>query len=162
MCLRGYWLWAVSEPFFAEKYCNYTINTAISTLSIDVNKNHFAILFFFFFFFHALRNLVPFAQFKNCVNSSGGVILFVKLQAKASIHGCFSCFLNYTNCTFSRKASHLISVLEIWEVVARRCSVRKVFLKIFPLIFVKFLRTPFFAFLELFQTLLPNLLDLSQ
>ena len=44
----------------------------------------------------------------------GRVLLFVKLQATATVlkatllHGCFSGFLNCTNGTKSRNASHLI------------------------------------------------------
>ena len=51
----------------------------------------------------ALRDLVPFAQFKEMKNSHTGVFLLVKLQALATLvkvtllHGYFSCFLNRTN-----------------------------------------------------------------
>ena len=31
--------------------------------------------------FYALRDLVPFVQFKNAKNTHGGVLLLVKLQA---------------------------------------------------------------------------------
>ena len=42
---------------------------------------------------------------KNVKNSHGGVILLVKL---AVLRSCFSCFLNCTNGTKLRKASHMI------------------------------------------------------
>ena len=54
----------------------------------------------------ALRNLVAFEQFKKRENTHGGVIFLVKLQAEALFHGCFSSFLNCTNGTKLRKASH--------------------------------------------------------
>ena len=38
---------------------------------------------------------------KNAKNTHGGVLILVKL------HGCFSCFLNCTNATKSRNASHM-------------------------------------------------------
>ena len=59
----------------------------------------------------ALRNLVPFAQFKKRENIHGGVLLLVKLQATllkvTLLIGCFSRFLNCTNGTKSRNASHI-------------------------------------------------------
>ena len=54
-----------------------------------------------------LRDLVPFAQFKNMKNTHGGVLLLVKLQAKTLLHGSFSRFLNCTNGTKLRKTSHM-------------------------------------------------------
>ena len=54
----------------------------------------------------ALRDLVPFAQFKKREKHplrSATLVLKVTL-----LHGCFSRFLNCTNCTKSRKASHII------------------------------------------------------
>ena len=53
-----------------------------------------------------LRNLVAFEQFKKRENTHGGVMLLVKLQAEALFHRCFSSFLNCTNGTKLRKASH--------------------------------------------------------
>ena len=51
---------------------------------------------------------------KNVKNTHGGVLLLVKLQAKPAtllkvtlLHGCFSRFLNCTNGTKSRSASHI-------------------------------------------------------
>ena len=43
---------------------------------------------------------------KNMKNTHGGVLLLVKLRATI-LHGCFSCFLNCTSSTKSRKASQL-------------------------------------------------------
>ena len=49
---------------------------------------------------------------KNVKKTHGGVLCLVKLQAPALkvklLHGCFLCFLNCTNGTKSRKASHMI------------------------------------------------------
>ena len=47
---------------------------------------------------------------KNVKNTHGGVLLLVKLQALkvTLLHGCFSCSLNCTYGTKSRKASHII------------------------------------------------------
>ena len=44
------------------------------------------------------------------VKNHGGVLLLVKLQALkvTLLHGCFSCSLNCTYGTKSRKASHII------------------------------------------------------
>ena len=44
------------------------------------------------------------------VKNHGGVLLLVKLQALkvTLLHGCFSCSLNCTYDTKSRKASHII------------------------------------------------------
>ena len=63
----------------------------------------------------ALRDLVPFVQFKKLECTHEGVLLLVKLQAKSFttllkvtlLHGCFSRFLNCTNGTKSRKTSHI-------------------------------------------------------
>ena len=47
--------------------------------------------------YDALRDLVPFVQFKNMKNTHGGVLILVlKLTL---LHGCFSHFLNCTNDT---------------------------------------------------------------
>ena len=58
-----------------------------------------------------MRDLVRFMQFKKRKNTHGELLLLVKLQAATLIkvtlpHGCFSRFLNCTNSTKSRKASH--------------------------------------------------------
>ena len=54
---------------------------------------------------------------KNVKNTHGGVLILVKLQAlslkRTLLHGCFSRFLNSTNGTKSRKASHMSNVCEI-------------------------------------------------
>ena len=49
----------------------------------------------------ALRDLVPFVQFKKCEKHPWRSVNFSKV-------GCFSRFLNYTNGTKSRNASHLL------------------------------------------------------
>ena len=83
----------------------------------------------------ALRDLVPFVQFKKRENTHGGVVILVKLQASTCnftksntppwvlsrflnctrpitslkitlLHECFSSFLNCTNGTKSHKATH--------------------------------------------------------
>ena len=50
----------------------------------------------FFSIRDALRDLVPFVQFKNVKNTHGGVLLLVKWQAfllkVTFLHGCFSRF----------------------------------------------------------------------
>ena len=53
-------------------------------------------------------------NWRNVKNTHGGVLLLAKLHALACsftklalLHGCFPRFLNYTNGTESRKASHL-------------------------------------------------------
>ena len=60
----------------------------------------------------ALRDLVPFVQFKNVKNTHEGVLVLVKLQAEAcnftkiNIPPCvFFTFLNCTNGTKLRNAS---------------------------------------------------------
>ena len=57
---------------------------------------------------------------KNIKNTHGGVLILVKLQAKPAtlrkltlLHGCFSRFLNCTNGTKSRNASHIWNKEEI-------------------------------------------------
>ena len=60
------------------------------------------------------RDLVPFVRFKKHEKQYGGVLLLVNLHTSACnfilkvtlLHGCFSRFLNYTNGTKLRKASH--------------------------------------------------------
>ena len=53
----------------------------------------------------ALRNFVPFVQFKKYENTHGGKLLLVKLKLTL-LHGNFSRYLNYKNNDKSRKASH--------------------------------------------------------
>ena len=54
---------------------------------------------------------------KNMKNTHGGVLLLVKLQAlacnflKVTLHGCFLHFLNCTNGTKLRNASHIVLIL---------------------------------------------------
>ena len=55
-------------------------------------------IFMFATIFDALRDLVPFVQFKKHKNTHRGALLLVKLQdvqllQQAVLHGCFSCFL---------------------------------------------------------------------
>ena len=55
----------------------------------------------------ALRDLVPFVQFKNVKNIHEGVLILVlKLTLT---HGCFSRFLNCINGTKLRNAPHIQS-----------------------------------------------------
>ena len=61
----------------------------------------------------ALRDLVPFVQYKKRENTHGRVLLLVKLQANTLpllkvtlLHGYFLRFLNCTNGTKSRTTSH--------------------------------------------------------
>ena len=61
-----------------------------------------------------LGDLVPYVQFKIRENNHGGVLLLLKLQAAVCdllkallLHGCFSRFLDCTNGTKSRNASHM-------------------------------------------------------
>ena len=64
----------------------------------------------------ALRNLVPFVQFKNQKKNNEEVLLLVKLQAKWSntlkqlVGKTFSRFLNCTNSTKLPKASYIQGV----------------------------------------------------
>ena len=60
---------------------------------------------FLFWICDALRDLVSFVNLKNKKNTLGGVLLLVLLKAKL-LHGCFSRFLNCTNSTQFRNASH--------------------------------------------------------
>ena len=60
----------------------------------------------------ALRDFVPFAQFKKCENTHAGVLLLVSFRPNPAtflkvtlLHGCFSRFLSFTNGTKSRKQS---------------------------------------------------------
>ena len=51
-------------------------------------------------------------NFKNVKNTHGGVLILVKLKPATLLklilfHGCFSRFLNATNGTKSRNASHI-------------------------------------------------------
>ena len=61
----------------------------------------------------ALRDLVPFAQFKKRGKHSWKSATFSKVAAATLLkvpllHGCFSRFLNCTNGTKSRNVSHLL------------------------------------------------------
>ena len=71
-----------------------------------------------FLFFHgicdALRDLVPFVQFKNREKYLWSSVNFSKVAGQPAtlrkltlLHGCFSRFLNCTNGTKSRNALHL-------------------------------------------------------
>ena len=75
----------------------------------------------------ALRDLVPLHNSK-IRKTLTEVLLFVKLQAenckkkKTLLRGCFSRFLNCTNGTESRKASHLMSRVVITIFLLRSPS----------------------------------------
>ena len=57
---------------------------------------------------NAISDLVPFVQFKNREKHPGRSVTFSTLLLKVKLlHRCFSCFLNYTNGSKSRKASHI-------------------------------------------------------
>ena len=66
----------------------------------------------------ALRNFLPFAQFKKREHSwrSGGVLLLLKLQAckETQLQRRFSRFLNCRNGTKSRKTSHIIDTSRVY------------------------------------------------
>ena len=77
---------------------------------------------FIFEIWGILRDLVPFAQFKNVKYTHGRVLLLVKVQAEALnliksntpltlLHGCFLRFFNYKNGTKLNKASHIVNSL---------------------------------------------------
>ena len=51
-----------------------------------------------------LHDLVPFVQLENVKNTHGEMLLL--LLKVTLFHGCFSRYLNCTNGTKSRKASH--------------------------------------------------------
>ena len=58
----------------------------------------------------ALCDLVPFVQFKKREKHPWGTVTFSKVAGFSKVtihHGCFSRFLNCTNGTKLRKASHL-------------------------------------------------------
>ena len=67
----------------------------------------------------ALRDLLPFVQFKKRENIHGGILLLVKLTLLLALlllkatfhHGYFLCFLNCTNCNKSCK-SHINRYLQ--------------------------------------------------
>ena len=87
------------------------VSTGIFT-SKQVLKTSSAISLIIFF---ALSDSLPLYNLKNAKNTHGGVLLFVKLQAKKAcsllkvtlFHGIFSCFLYCTNGTKSLKTSHI-------------------------------------------------------
>ena len=64
----------------------------------------------------AFRDLIPIVQFKKRKEHPWTSVTFSKLLVASKVvallkvsllHGCFSCFLNCTNCTKSCKASHV-------------------------------------------------------
>ena len=63
----------------------------------------------------ALRDLVPLAKFKKRQKHPWRSVTFSKVAGfsftllKVTLRGCFSCFLNWTNSTKSRKTSHMIN-----------------------------------------------------
>ena len=62
--------------------------------------------------FIALRDLIPFLQFKKREKYPWGCSTFSKVPATllkvTLLHGCFWRFLNCTNDTKSRKATHIV------------------------------------------------------
>ena len=62
-----------------------------------------------FYFCDALDDFVPFLQFKKREKHTWRSVTFkpAPLLKVTFFRGCFSCFLNCTNGTKSRKASHL-------------------------------------------------------
>ena len=70
----------------------------------------------------ALRNLVPFVQFKKREKHPRRSINFNKVAKITKItllkltllHGCFSRFLNCTNGTKSRNAPHISNLIKLW------------------------------------------------
>ena len=48
---------------------------------------------------------------KNAKSTHGGKLILIKLLRVTLLHGCFSRFLNCTNGTKSRKASHIFQLL---------------------------------------------------
>ena len=68
-------------------------------------------------FCDTLFDLVLFALYKKREKLHGGVLLLVRLHASQAatllkvtlLHGCFSRFLNHSNGTKLRKASHLFN-----------------------------------------------------
>ena len=68
----------------------------------------------------ALRDLVPFVQFKKREKHPWRSVNFSKISLKpatllklALLHGCFSRFLNCTNGTKSRSASQLLAFTDV-------------------------------------------------
>ena len=62
----------------------------------------------------ALRGLIQFVQIKNVKKIQWRIVTFSKLQAKLKVtllHGCFSRFLNCTNCSKLLKASPISMLL---------------------------------------------------
>ena len=59
----------------------------------------------------ALRDLVPFVQFKKRENHAWRSVTFkpVTFLKVTLLYGCFLRLLNYTNGTKSRKASHMVN-----------------------------------------------------
>ena len=63
-----------------------------------------------YFFSDALRNLVPFVQFKIREKHSRRSVTFATFLNVTLLHGCFSHFLNCRKGTKSRKASHTMKL----------------------------------------------------
>ena len=68
----------------------------------------------YYYICDALRDLVPFVQFKKREKHPWRNVTFSKVLLKETLfHGCFSRFLNCTNGTKSRKASHIYSGISL-------------------------------------------------
>ena len=72
----------------------------------------------------ALHALVPFVQFENREKHLWRSVNLSKVAGKPAtllkltlLHGCFSCFLNCTNCTKSRNAPHFVAVKSLSKVI---------------------------------------------
>ena len=70
----------------------------------------------------ALRDLVPFAQFKNREKHPWRSVNLLKLTF---LHGCFSRFLNCTNGTKSRNTPHISLMMELCEFYFEQFNVDK-------------------------------------
>ena len=104
-----------------KKYLCY-----FSWFSFSIFVNSFFLLIFSIFFislklYHppinytrSFARLIPFIKFKKREKHSWKSVTFCGRQAKVILfHGCFSGFLNCTNGTKSRKASHIFLILHL-------------------------------------------------
>ena len=95
-------LWKLLKIFTSEKnllmkkfYDSTVESLRLTPTSIDIAQVSCHIC-------GALRDLVPFVQFKKCEKYPWRSVNF-----STFLHGCFSCFSNCTNGTKSRNAPHL-------------------------------------------------------
>ena len=70
-------------------------------------RTAYKISHFFILIYGALRDLVPFVQFKNVKNTHGGVLFLVKFTEINTPPWVFFTFLKLYNCTKSRNAPHM-------------------------------------------------------